>query len=47
LRHLNKLEQTLAAKKMQTSQATFGRILQRAYAKLADAMVRGKAIRIE
>ena len=45
--HLNNLEQTEAAKKMHTSQATFSRILQRAYDKLADAMVHGKAIRIE
>lgn len=45
--HLNNLNQTSAAKKMQTSQATFSRILERAYIKLADAMVHGKAIRIE
>ena len=45
--HLNNLDQVMAAKKMHTSQATFSRIIQRAYNKLADAMVRGKAIRIE
>jgi len=45
--HLDNLGQTAAAKKMRTSQATFSRILQRAYNKLADAMVHGKAIRIE
>jgi len=45
--HLNNLDQTVAAKKMRTSQATFSRILQRAYTKLADAIVHGKAIRIE
>ena len=45
--HSDNLDQTTAAKQMQTSQATFSRIIQRAYAKLADAMVHGKAIRIE
>ena len=41
------LNQTLAAKEMGISQPTFARILQRAYKKIAQAIVCGKAIRIE
>lgn len=46
LRHINGLEQTDAAKKMETSQSTYQRILYSAYGKIADALVNGKAISI-
>jgi len=46
LRHINKLEQKEAAKKMKTSQSTYQRILYSAYKKIADALINGKAIRI-
>lgn len=36
-----------AARKMDVSRATFGRILSSARRKLADAVVNGKALRIE
>lgn len=36
-----------AAKKMGISRQTFGRILKVAHKKIADAMIHGKAIRIE
>ena len=41
------LEHTKAANKMGVSQPTFGRILDSAYKKIADALTSGKAIRIE
>lgn len=41
------LDQTSAAKKMLISQPTFARILNRAYKKIAQALIQGKAIRIE
>jgi predicted DNA-binding protein (UPF0251 family) len=41
------LAQTLAAKKMNISQPTFARILDRANKKIAEAIIHGKAIRIE
>ncbi|NMB56996.1 DUF134 domain-containing protein [Candidatus Beckwithbacteria bacterium] len=41
------LEQTKAAEKMKISQPTFARILDSAYKKVAAALVKGKAIRIE
>jgi len=41
------LNQVEAAKKMNISQPTFGRILDRAYKKVAQALVLGKAIKIE
>jgi len=41
------LAQTLAAKKMNVSQPTFARILDRANKKIAEAIIYGKAIRIE
>ena len=47
LKHLEGLDQKRAAQKMKTSQSTFQRILQRAYSKIAEALVSGKAIRIE
>jgi len=46
LRHINDLEQKEAAKKMQTSQSTYHRILHSAYKKIADALINGKAIKI-
>jgi predicted DNA-binding protein (UPF0251 family) len=41
------LEQTKAAEKMKISQPTFARILDSANKKIAEALVKGKAIRIE
>jgi len=41
------LEQTVAAEKMQISQPTFHRTLESARKKVADALVNGKAIKIE
>jgi len=41
------LEQTQAAKRMKISQPTFARIIDSAYKKVADAIIKGKAIRIE
>ena len=41
------LEQIKAAEKMKISQPTFARILDSAYKKIADALIKGKAIRIE
>lgn len=47
LHDIDCLEQTAAANKMKISQSTFARILDKAYKKLADGIVNGKAIRIE
>ena len=47
LKNLEGLEQTQAAQKMNTSQSTFARILASAHQKIADALINGKAIRIE
>lgn len=41
------LMQTEAAEQMQISQATFARILAKANRKVADALIAGKAIRLE
>lgn len=41
------LDQRLAAKKMKISQSTFQRILTQARKKVAEALVEGKAIRVE
>lgn len=41
------LKQQEAAKKMKISQPTFQRTLSSAYKKIADALVKGKAIKIE
>lgn len=41
------LEQTKAAGKMKISQPTFARILTSANKKIAEAIIKGKAIRIE
>ncbi|MCI0479632.1 DUF134 domain-containing protein [Candidatus Uhrbacteria bacterium] len=46
LRHLEDMDQIDAAARMRTSQSTYHRILRSAYEKLADAVIRGKAIRI-
>lgn len=47
LYEIDNLEQKDAAKKMRISQPTFARILDSAYKKIADALIKGKAIRIE
>jgi predicted DNA-binding protein (UPF0251 family) len=41
------LEQTEAAEKMKISQPTFARILDGANKKIAEALIKGKAIKIE
>jgi predicted DNA-binding protein (UPF0251 family) len=41
------LEQIEAAKKMKISQPTFARILDKAVKKIAEAIIRGKAIKIQ
>ena len=41
------LDQKTSAEKMGISQPTFGRILKKAYKKIASALICGKAIRIE
>ncbi len=47
LKDYDGLEQIEAAKKMNTSQSTFQRILASARKKIAEAIVKGKALRIE
>lgn len=47
LHDINGLEQVAGAKKMKVSQPTFARILDGAYKKIAEALIKGKAIRIE
>ena len=47
LKDYDELEQMEAAEKMNTSQSTFHRILSCARAKIAEAIVKGKALRIE
>jgi len=46
LRNIKDLEQKEAAKKMNTSQSTFQRILSSAYKKITEAIIKGKAIKI-
>lgn len=46
LKNVKDLEQIEAAKKMNTSQSTFQRILSSAYKKITEALVEGKAIKI-
>ncbi|MFC1625892.1 DUF134 domain-containing protein [Patescibacteria group bacterium] len=41
------LNQVNAARKMKISQPTFARVLDGAYKKIANALIKGKAIRIE
>jgi len=47
LRNYKGLYQEKAAEKMKISRQTFGRILESANKKIADAMINGKAIRIK
>lgn len=47
LHDIDGLEQIQAAKKMKVSQPTFARILDSAYKKIAQGIIKGKAIRIE
>jgi predicted DNA-binding protein (UPF0251 family) len=47
LKDLEGLDQEKAAGTMNVSQPTFHRILESAHKKIADALVRGKAIKIE
>jgi len=47
LTDLEGLEQIVAAKKMKISQSTLQRVLKEAHKKIAEALVRGKAIRVE
>ena len=47
LHDVDNLDHMQAAKKMRISQPTFGRIINGAYKKVAEALVKGKAIRIE
>lgn len=47
LKDFDGLEQVEAAKQMHTSQSTFQRILSSARIKIAQALVEGKALRIE
>jgi predicted DNA-binding protein (UPF0251 family) len=46
LKNLLGLEQIICAEKMNTSQSTFQRILSSAYLKVSEALVKGKAIKI-
>jgi len=46
LKNIKKLDQIKCAKQMNTSQSTFQRILSSAYAKVTDALVNAKAIKI-
>jgi len=46
LHDVDGLDQIEAAKKMNISQPTFGRILDKAYKKIAIAIVKGRAIKI-
>ena len=47
LADLEKNYQEEAAKKMNISRQTFGRIIESAHQKIADALINGKAIKIE
>ena len=46
LHDVDGLEQTKAAEKMKISQPTFARILDGAYKKIAQAIIKGRAIKI-
>lgn len=46
LRHIKDLDQQKAAEKMNTSASTYQRIYYSATAKIADALINGKAIKI-
>lgn len=47
LKHVKNMDQIQAAKEMNTSQSTFQRILSSAQKKVAEALVKGKSIKIE
>jgi uncharacterized protein len=47
LKNVKNLDQNEAAQKMNTSQSTFQRILSSAYQKVSEALVKGKAIKID
>ena len=47
LHEIDGIEQKVAAKKMEVSQSTFQRILASAYSKISEALVKGKAIKLE
>lgn len=47
LHDIDGLEQKEAALKMKISQATFARVLDSAYKKIAEGIIKGKAIKIE
>jgi predicted DNA-binding protein (UPF0251 family) len=47
LKNINGLNQIECAKKMNTSQSTFQRILSSAYKKITRALIEGKAIEIQ
>ena len=47
LHEIDGLEQIVAAKRMEISQPTFARILGSGQKKVAEAIIKGKAIRIE
>ncbi|MFH0845873.1 MAG: DUF134 domain-containing protein [Patescibacteria group bacterium] len=47
LKNIENLDQTECALEMETSQSTLQRILDSAYKKISDALINGKAIRIE
>ncbi len=47
LKDLENLEQEICAKKMNISQPTFHRLILSARKKIAEAIIKGKAIRIE
>ncbi|MDZ7798970.1 MAG: DUF134 domain-containing protein [Patescibacteria group bacterium] len=46
LKNVKEFDQKKAAKKMNTSQSTFQRILSSAYKKISEAIIKGKAISI-
>jgi len=46
LKNIAELDQLEASKIMKTSQSTFQRILSSAYKKISDALINGKAIKI-
>ena len=46
LKNVKDLDQIEAAKKMNTSQSTYQRILSSAYKKITEALIEGKAIKI-
>lgn len=46
LKNIKDLDQSECAKKMNTSQSTFQRILSSAYKKITSAIINGKAIKI-